>query len=113
MVEKENEISEDLQEFVEQARKEELPVEITREEFLLEVTSAYDFYAGKFKIAQDNMQIAVNLVQRSNDFENSPDFRVVYLKFPDGRYGLSIESKEELGFKFPDRKEEDGEGERD
>ena len=59
------------------------------------------------------MAVVQELFNTSIMFENDPGFNVVYLKFPNGSINLSVEPKEELGFKFPDRKEEDGEGERD
>ena len=106
---KENEIPEELQEFIKQAQEEEKPVELTREDFFLEVSDAFDFHAHNFKIAQDNMQKAINLVEKSNSFESDPDFKVTYLRFPDGRLGLAVEPKGEMGFKLPDERK-DGEG---
>ena len=109
---KENEIPEDILEFIEEAKKEDKkPVEMTREQFFLEVNSAFDFYAGNHKIAQDNMQIAINLIAQANMFEQNPDIRVTYLRFPDGKLGVSVEPKGKMGFKFPDERK-DGEDER-
>lgn len=116
----EKEIPEDIQEFLRKVKKEDrvseivgakdekekLPIELTREQFFLEVKGAYDHHANTVKASQDQMQIAANLIATANMFEQDPEFRVGYIKYPNGLLGLAVEPKGSMGFKTDERKRE-------
>lgn len=109
MKEHEEEIPEDILDFIEEAKKEdELSIEISREDFFLACTQTYDFHVNNLKqfhkqaeIAREQIDIIQNLVNRSNLLEIDPDLRVIYTKSPNGGIGLAAEPKGEMGFKLP------------
>jgi len=83
----------------------EEPTIVSREEFLMGCTNAYDVLMAQQKETDNGIDSILNMIGRANMYEINPDFRVIHLRMPNGMLAMNAIPKEEFGYKYERNKD--------
>lgn len=74
------------------------PKELSREDFLLRVDNAWEYWANRVEEGEFGLQEISKIVTKANRFEHDDKFKVKYLEEADGSLRVEIKKKGKIGF---------------